>query len=723
MSLLRRSVLIAVNAAILLCCCSFLNSAGCSSAPRGTVSAVNPPMAAKFKIGAAIGDITPPPGYPMGGHSIAGEIGRGYWLRPRVRAIYIQDQAGHALALVSCELWSFPAGLGDRIAELLASDNPRPAMTRAQLLLCATHTHHSPGNFSSSAFYNAYGSKEGGFDPLLFEFLAGRITRTIEQAKASARDGFLSFAQTRMRGIARNRSFDAFMRDPEAAEILKENEDLPLGRTNELFPAPEAFRAIDPTMSVLKLTAVDGQLVALAVFAATHPTTMSHDFLLYSGELYGAVSLSAERRLALKHPGSAQSIPQADASEDAPPAHWGPVVAMFNGAEGDVSPYWEMQGRATTMSLADRLAQAVLDTAASPDCKPIASSSIEQRFEVCRLAGATYMDAGGASHPVDDVPIPGVGTFGGAEDGMTLLHRLGWKERITGTSTPSQGDKQPALDIRGVSRSITRSIISRSSYPAQVPLGIYRIGDLTLATLPGEFTTVMGRRVRISIADAIAPVTRQAQVDPKRVLLVGLADEYVSYFATPEEYALQDYEGASTLFGPWSGPFIQQELTALAGRPADRSASSASAAGYDMGPQRRFSASSIAPISYWTRNAYADVLQNLAGQPLKDPPMFDWSDAEPCLDPSSPGRRPLPDVWIQQLGRDGRWVSVIGDSPETDQGLDIAVILRDGRGGTGRWSAYWMPPARAKLGGRYRFSVRCVDDTVLHSQAFALKRP
>jgi hypothetical protein len=393
---------------------------------------------------------------------------------------------------------------------------------------------------------------------------------------------------------------------------------------------------------------------------------------------------------------------------------------MFNGAEGDVSPYWVAQGRATTMNLADRMATAVLNTAASSADKPIVSPSIERRFEVCTLAGATFVDASGTSHQVDDVPIPGVGTLGGAEDGMTVLHRLGWSERVTGISTPTQGDKQPALDIRGVPLPITRSIISRSSYPTQMPLGIYRIGDLTVATLPGEFTTVMGRRTQFSVAHALRPATNQAHVDPNRVLLVGLCNEYISYFATPEEYAVQDYEGASTLYGPWSGPFIQQELTALARRPADGNTASAPLARYDMGPQKRFEASSIGPLSYWIRNAYADVLQDAAGRPPKNLPLFDWSDSEPRFDAATPAQRPLPEVWIQQLDREGHWLSTFGDGPETDHGVDIPVILLDGRGGTARWRACWIPPAQAKPGQTYRFSVRCVNDAVLHSQSFAL---
>lgn len=48
-----------------------------------------------------------------------------------------------------------------------------------------------------------------------------------------------------------------------------------------------------------------------------------------------------------------------------------------------------------------------------------------------------------------------------------------------------------------------------------------------------------------------------------RVLIVGLANAYAGYMTTREEYAQQDYEGASTHFGPWQLAAVQQEMDKL----------------------------------------------------------------------------------------------------------------------------------------------------------------
>src|SRR5690348_14628961 len=95
--------------------------AGCAGVriqvPRYDVAP--PAPAARFLAGAAKVDITPPPGYPMGGHSIGGRVARGYWTRLYARAFYFQDAAGHRLVLVSCDLFAIPAGLHAMLAARL----------------------------------------------------------------------------------------------------------------------------------------------------------------------------------------------------------------------------------------------------------------------------------------------------------------------------------------------------------------------------------------------------------------------------------------------------------------------------------------------------------------------------------------------------------------------------------------------------------------------------
>ncbi|KAJ8721230.1 hypothetical protein PYW07_002005 [Mythimna separata] len=78
--------------------------------------------------------------------------------------------------------------------------------------------------------------------------------------------------------------------------------------------------------------------------------------------------------------------------------------------------------------------------------------------------------------------------------------------------------------------------------PKVVSCSVARIGSFFLAAVPGEFTTMSGRRLRNVIAKT-AP-------EAKKVVIAGLSNIYSDYIATPEEYQAQRYEAASTIFGP-----------------------------------------------------------------------------------------------------------------------------------------------------------------------------
>lgn len=116
--------------------------------------------------------------------------------------------------------------------------------------------------------------------------------------------------------------------------------------------------------------------------------------------------------------------------------------------------------------------------------------------------------------------------------------------------------------------------------PAIVPTQVFRIGNLFLAGVPGEFTTMSGRRLRHAIRSVFTNQTEAVDTENQTlrseyiknvlngdsnmnsdvyVLLSGLSNCYSSYISTFEEYQIQRYEGASTIFGPHTlEAYIQQ---------------------------------------------------------------------------------------------------------------------------------------------------------------------
>lgn len=58
------------------------------------------------------------------------------------------------------------------------------------------------------------------------------------------------------------------------------------------------------------------------------------------------------------------------------------------------------------------------------------------------------------------------------------------------------------------------------------------IGNVALAAVPGEFTTMSGRRFR----SHLTAVAQQVGGIDVQVIIAGLSNMYSSYVATPEEY-------------------------------------------------------------------------------------------------------------------------------------------------------------------------------------------
>jgi neutral ceramidase len=311
----------------------------------------------------------------------------------------------------------------------------------------------------------------------------------------------------------------------------------------------------------------------------------------------------------------------------------------------------------------------------------------------------------------------GVAMVGGAPDGRSDGYNLGWRDGMTGPDKSAQGAKLPALDPGFVPVDspvgVSRFVMTVLSTPSRLPLGVYQIGPVLLATLPGEFTTVMGVRIQSALAEAMAAQGRPVE----RVILVGLANEYLSYFTTPEEYALQFYEGASTAYGPISGPLVQDRLTLLARQFSEAPASQLETIEYSPGPPVQFGLCDVGTPAP-SREGLAGILQDDAGRPLPDAPTFCWSDRFPILPlPYDPARRVTPRVAIEVRRGTGSW-AVLRESagdPENDRGLNFVTTASAPFPLRSEWCVTWLGRLPAGSDLEARFNVTTLRGETLHA--------
>lgn len=79
-------------------------------------------------------------------------------------------------------------------------------------------------------------------------------------------------------------------------------------------------------------------------------------------------------------------------------------------------------------------------------------------------------------------------------------------------------------------------------------LQLFRIGSVFIYSSPVELSTMSGRR----IIRKMKPILEEYYGNNIEIVITGLANQYAGYMTTWEEYQVQRYEGASTLWGPSS---------------------------------------------------------------------------------------------------------------------------------------------------------------------------
>jgi neutral ceramidase len=649
----------------------------------------------------------------MGGYAIAGYVSRGVWMRLKTRAFCFEDADGRCVAMVAADLWAIPAGLADRVADLVSREYGVPQLSREQIVLAATHTHNGPGNYSSSRLYNQMASPESGFDRDLFDFLAHRMAGAIAAAWEARLPAELRYIETPLPGIARNRSLEPFFANGnDALALIEDNRDFPLRRTSFPVGGDDAYRAIDQTLRVIRVetAGADPSTLAVLAFYAVHPTVMNTPTEVYNSDIFGIAASMVERSL-----GDPAGRMHGACCSTASPLS--PIVAIFNGPEGDVAANWMRRDRQDALETGEILAGGIMRLAAEPGetvTGPIAFNF--GRTDLSELAG----------------PFSGASTLCGAEADWAFFRDAGFYEGMVqpdpAKQIRGQGVKRHPLEDDVKSRTLKTMypwiVETVLDPPASVPLGVYRIGPIVIGTLPGEFTTILGRRIARAIGGNV-PTARH-------IILVGLANEYLSYFTTEEEYACQHYEGASTMYGPKAGTRILDELAKLSGgldevRLRDKSRKYS----YSTGSEKNFGVGQFSLISHQERlksNHYnlATVLMDPeTGMPVTDYPRFVWIDDDPKWRGDPPGERIVMPFTAIETKTDAGWSPLhVGDVPENDDGTDFVTAIVASLMGKTRWTVIWMPPKAIEddpslCGAEYRFVVQGTSGT-FRSEGFTL---
>src|SRR3954447_24654674 len=604
----------------------------------------SPVSAATLRAGVGRSDVTPPTGFPTMGYVRSDAIARGQHTRLFARAIVLQS-GDRKLALVATDLGFTPGGLVSEVAARLSSRG----FSERTIVISASHTHSGPAgyaNFQSDNFVAPTMGTPGQFDVAgdtrLYGFLIERVAMAIVRADMNLGPARAAWGSGTLDGVTDNRSLEAHLADHGLDE--------PYG-TGKIDQDPGGYRhTIDDEVDVLRVDRVAGRRtypIGGWLDFADHGTVNPYQLGVYNADHHGPAERLFER--ALRRSGRV-------------PAGQDVVGAYGNADAGDMTAGLRGRGPAFAEQVGRREADAFLAAWRRAGRSLSASPAFDVRWTRSCFCGRT-VDGG----QVADSPRMGQPFLTGSEENRGPLFDV-TQEHYEGLRLP--------LDAGPQGRKIGVLGPPEADFPGAIPLTVARIGDRLLATIPGEASAEMGRRIRAKVSGAGGGLP---------VALAGYANEYVHYFVTPEEYEMQHYEGGSTLFGKDSSNLVMDDLAGLAGDLAAGRAAPAPVAfdprngvvpdtrPYDAGAATATTVVEPRPVQRLTRAT------------------FSWRGAERGYD------RPLDRAFVTIERRDarGRWHAVTDDL-----GLEILWRVDD----AGRYTAQWQVPLDAPL-GRYRFVV------------------
>jgi hypothetical protein len=265
-----------------------------------------------------------------------------------------------------------------------------------------------------------------------------------------------------------------------------------------------------------------------------HPTAVPNTCDMYNSDVFGYATRYVEEKLGADAPGF--------------------VVGIANGIEGDVMPARNSAGQREARRIGHRLADEIIARHALATTLD-RHAAVRVAYRELTLPNAATRDP---EAPLCPEPELGSGSGGGASDHPTLL-------RAFPQITPGASKLHPG-GCHGPKLSLllpSGSTVAGRDFPKVAPLSVVEIGTHTIVTVPAELTTMTGVRLREAVADELAKPVEGDNV-ARSIVVVGLTNEYLQYVATPEEYELQLYEGASTLYGPNSAAFLRDHAACLA---------------------------------------------------------------------------------------------------------------------------------------------------------------
>ncbi|XP_053495958.1 neutral ceramidase [Ictalurus furcatus] len=512
-----------------------------------------------YLIGVGRADCTGPVAdVPLMGYANPDQTAGGIHTRLFSRA-FIVDDGSTRVVFVSADIGMVSQRL--RLEVLKALEGKYGTLYRQDnVVLSGTHTHSGPAGYFQ---YTLFMITSKGYIKPSIQALVNGIVKSIDEAHKSMKPGRIFLNKGNVMDSNYNRSPHSYLNNPE--------EERKGYKTNT-----------DEQIVSLKFTDLDGDGLGIFSWFAVHPVSMNYTNHMVSSDNLGYASYLFEQE---KNIGSFPGE--------------GPFVAAFpTSNSGDVSPNTRGPFCVNTGEKCDYLNSSCpiggtkMCVAFGPGNDMFESTRIigESIYKKAKeLYGSAQQEVYGNLHTahqwvnMTDVtvqinsthsvktckPALGHSFAAGTIDGGGELNFTqgaiegdpfwdGIRDALLGEPSKEIQDCQNPKPILFSTGEMTWPL---PWHPEIVDVQIITIGSVAIVAVPGEVSTMSGRRIRQAVKQELE--TKKAFTNTE-VVVTGLCNTYTHYITTYEEYQVQRYEGASTIYGPHTLSAYIQHFRGLA---------------------------------------------------------------------------------------------------------------------------------------------------------------
>ncbi|XP_051002296.1 neutral ceramidase [Acomys russatus] len=479
------------------------------------------------------------------GYGKSDQNAQGLLTRLYSRAFIMVDSDGsNRVAFVTVEICMISQRLRLEVLKRLQSKYGS-LYRRDNVILSGVHTHSAPSGYFQDTFFVL---ASHGFSNRTFQYMASGIVKSIEIAHENLKPGKVLFNKGNVANVQINRSPTSYLKNPQSERARYSSNT-------------------DREMLILKLVDLNGEDLGLISWFAIHPVSMNNtNHLVNSDNMGYAAYLFEQEKNKGYLPGQGPFVAGfassnlGDVSPNILGPHCnntgescdnekstcpigGPSMCIARGPGKDMIDSTQIIGRIIYERAKELYASASQEVTgpvfSAHQWVNITDVSVQlnatHTVKMCKPA-LGYSFAAGTIDGVSGLSIT-QGTTEGDQFWDGLRDKLFGKpsEEITECHKP-----KPILLHTG---EITKP---HPWHPDTVDVQIVTIGPVAIAAVPGEFTTMSGRRFREAVKKEFASYGMKDMT----IIISGLSNVYTHYIATYEEYQAQRYEAASTIYGP-----------------------------------------------------------------------------------------------------------------------------------------------------------------------------